>query len=106
MSHDRMTVLVVDDEPTDLEILQKVLAELGYEVLAASDGKAAMQAFHAHRGAIDLLVTDVAMAPTGYAGTAAFRYRYGLTGTFAYLRKPFKLDDLRAEVAAVALALG
>jgi CheY-like chemotaxis protein len=128
MSHDRMTVLVVDDEPTDLEILQKVLAELGYEVLAANDGNAAMRAFHAHRGAIDLLVTDVAMAPmngcelaanllndrpdlrvvfvSGYAGTAAFRYRYGLTGTFAYLRKPFKLDDLRAEVAAVALALG
>ena len=91
-------------------------------------GKAAMQAFHAQGGAIDLLVTDVAMAPmngcelgenllkarpdlrvvfvSGYAGTAAFRYRYGLTGTFAYLRKPFKLDDLRAEVAAVAMALG
>lgn len=127
MSQDGRMALVVDDEPDDLEMLRKALADLGYEVITAGDGAAALREFYAHRGAIDLLVTDIAMAPmngcelaanllkarpdlrvvfvSGYVGTEAFRYRSGLTRVFAYLRKPFKEVDLQAEVRNVLAAV-
>jgi len=125
MVYGNRTALVVDDEPADLGMLRKALADLGYEVIEASGGEAALAAFQAHSGAIDLLVTDVAMSPmngcelaaqllelnpglqvvfvSGYTGSEAFRYKHGLTGAFAFLRKPLRPAELEAEVrAAVA----
>ena len=52
-------VLVVDDEPDLLWALERNLRDEGYEVLTASDGRAALQVAHRHRP--DLVVLDVAM---------------------------------------------
>jgi DNA-binding response OmpR family regulator len=52
-------VLVVDDEPDLLWALQHSLSDEGYQVLTASDGKAALQVAHRHRP--DVVVLDVAM---------------------------------------------
>lgn len=52
-------VLVADDEPDLLWALQRNLSDEGYQVLTASDGKAALQVAHRHRP--DLVVLDVAM---------------------------------------------
>ena len=128
MSHNgRRIALVVDDEPSDLEILGAALSEFGYQIIAASDGPSALREFNAHPGAIDLLVTDIAMAPmngcelaaillkhrpdlrvvfvSGYAGTEAFRYEHRLTRAFPYLRKPLQATELQAEVRDVLAAV-
>lgn len=53
------TILLVDDDVTVLELTRRVLAEHGYEVLAASGPAAALRAAREHD--IDLLLTDQTM---------------------------------------------
>lgn len=55
------TVLVVEDQDSLRDMIREALELLGYKVLAASDGEAAMDAARRHRGRLDLLVTDVVM---------------------------------------------
>jgi len=55
------TVLLVEDEPTLLEMSHSMLKRLGYQVLAASHPAMAIDLAHAHSGGIDLLMTDVIM---------------------------------------------
>jgi DNA-binding response OmpR family regulator len=51
------TVLVVDDEPTIVEVVSRYLKRAGYETLAAADGPEALQV--AEEGRPDLIVLDV-----------------------------------------------
>ena len=51
------TVLVVDDEPTIVEVVARYLERSGYETLMAADGLAALQV--AEQGDPDLIVLDV-----------------------------------------------
>jgi two-component system cell cycle sensor histidine kinase/response regulator CckA len=55
------TVLIVEDEPLLLEIVQEGLQELGYGVLAAGSPGDAILLCEKHVGEIRLLVTDVIM---------------------------------------------
>lgn len=55
------TILVVDDEPDILDLVQIVLEDLGYTVLTASDGKEALQACRMHADPINALITDLLM---------------------------------------------
>lgn len=55
------TVLVVDDEQDVLRLLQRILSEEGYEVVAAKSGEAAIKAFEGLERHPDLLLTDVVM---------------------------------------------
>lgn len=55
------TLLVVDDEPALLEIAKETLEELGYRVLAASDGREALAMFRENRARISLVLTDMMM---------------------------------------------
>lgn len=50
-------VLVVDDEPQILEVVEKYLARDGFQVAIARDGEAAWSAFSAHKP--DLVVLDL-----------------------------------------------
>jgi CheY-like chemotaxis protein len=60
------TVLVVDDEPTIRMLVAEILQELGYLVLTAQDGPAALRILQTN-ARIDLLVTDVGL-PGGMNG--------------------------------------
>ena len=51
------TVLVVDDEPTIVEVVGRYLERAGYETLEAADGPEALRV--AERGRPDLIVLDV-----------------------------------------------
>ena len=51
------TVLVVDDEPTIVEVVGRYLERAGYETLEAADGPTALQV--AEQGHPDLIVLDV-----------------------------------------------
>jgi len=55
------TVLVVDDEPEVLELAVEILKRVGYSVLEAADGAAALELARRHEGKIHLLVTDMVM---------------------------------------------
>jgi DNA-binding NtrC family response regulator len=55
------TILLVEDEPPILAMAEKMLARLGYRVLAAATPAQAIQHASQHAGPIDLLVTDVVM---------------------------------------------
>jgi CheY-like chemotaxis protein len=53
------TVLAVDDDPTTLELVEKVLISYGYRVLSAASGEEALEMVTAQPEKIDLLLTDV-----------------------------------------------
>ncbi len=55
------TVLLVDDEATIREVGRKILERFNYKVLVASDGAEAVALFTANPGAIDVVLTDMAM---------------------------------------------
>jgi two-component system, cell cycle sensor histidine kinase and response regulator CckA len=55
------TVLVVEDQQAVREMVVDVLAEQGYEVLAAADPDFALAVSAGHSGRIDLLLTDMVM---------------------------------------------
>jgi PAS domain S-box-containing protein len=52
-------VLIVDDDSTNLYLLKSLLEEEGFDVIAAENGKEALDRAHAHPP--DLIVTDILM---------------------------------------------
>jgi len=55
------TILLVDDEDIIINVDKKLLEELGYNVLTAEDGAAALKIFDAHHSRIDLVLLDIIM---------------------------------------------
>lgn len=55
------TILVVEDDPAILKIMQKILQGLGYTVLISSAPEKTMDIVKKHTGKIHLLITDVIM---------------------------------------------
>jgi CheY-like chemotaxis protein len=110
------TVLVVEDEPAVRLLTAAVLERAGYEVLTASSGRTALEAWRLHRPSIGVVVTDIVM-PEGMTGTELARVLQaddpGLPVVFVsgylseaavtdvelqdgvnFLQKPFQLDAL------------
>src|SRR5204863_7544936 len=59
------TVLLVEDEDGVRKLARQALESRGYRVLEAADGETALQLCHQHKGAIDLLLSDVVMPRMG-----------------------------------------
>jgi two-component system cell cycle sensor histidine kinase/response regulator CckA len=116
------TVLLVEDEASVRQLARRILESGGYCVLEAANGQDASLIFARHRGAIDLLVTDVVMPGlsgpdlflqlsagqpelkviymSGYANTATAR-QLKLDHGQPYLQKPFTAAQLVACVRRV-----
>ncbi|RMH52026.1 MAG: PAS domain S-box protein [Zetaproteobacteria bacterium] len=60
-----VTLLLVDDDDQVRRALGEVLEELGYRVLTAADGRAALELFHRRREEIACVVSDVVMPEMG-----------------------------------------
>lgn len=113
------TVLLVEDNPSVLMLMERALEAEGYALLSAPHGEAALRMAGEEPGRIDLLVADLVLPrmgglelagrmaerdPTlrvilvsGYAGeeavtSAAFAERV------AFLEKPFSAASFRAKV--------
>lgn len=55
------TILLVEDEQLVLKLASEVLEDLGYVVIPCANSTQAIELAQAHRGEIDLLITDVVM---------------------------------------------
>ena len=55
------TVLIVDDYADLRELMEEILRDAGYNVLAAANGTAALAVARDHKGEIDVLLTDIVM---------------------------------------------
>lgn len=52
-------ILVIDDEPTALDLMQRILDHEGYEVVTAANGLEGVELFRSHP--CDLVITDMVM---------------------------------------------
>jgi DNA-binding response OmpR family regulator len=113
------TILVVDDHANVRTLIKEYLTELGYRVVSAGDGAAALAA--ASREPIDLILLDVMMPNLdGFEFLKVYRKEHGvpiilLTARLAesdkvlglelgaddYVTKPFGMQELVARIRAV-----
>ncbi|MBB5016810.1 DNA-binding response OmpR family regulator [Chitinivorax tropicus] len=116
-------LLIVDDEPFNLEILTEYLEDAGYQVSAAEDGVEAWEALHKEGQAFDAVLLDRMMPRMNgmellqkiktesrfetlpvvmqTAMGAPDSVREGLlAGAYYYLTKPFERETLLAIVSA------
>jgi CheY-like chemotaxis protein len=59
------TILLVDDEEHIREMTAEFLAESGYRIHAASNGRDALELFRTHHRDVDLVITDLGMPQMG-----------------------------------------
>jgi signal transduction histidine kinase/CheY-like chemotaxis protein len=113
------TILLVEDQAAIRMLLEDVLSEAGHRVLAAADGRAALELAADYIGTVDLLVTDVVIpemsgpdlasriAPlrhnvivlymSGYTDHALFQ-RGAIEQGAAFLQKPFLPEALLSKI--------
>jgi DNA-binding response OmpR family regulator len=117
------TVLVVDDEAMLLRLVENILTRNGFQVVTATNGGEAIDAFSADPDAIDAVLIDAGIPPSGAAETlrSMFALRKGVGAVVSsgaslsdelrellarcggrYLSKPFDPDTLISEISAVA----
>lgn len=114
------TILLVDDEVPVRRVTERVLARWGYHVLSAGSGEEALALARAHRGGIDLLISDLSMPDMNgrELATALRAIRPGIAVLFLsgqrpvhapgspasdepFLQKPFTVEELTAKVREV-----
>lgn len=115
-------ILIVEDEPTMLRLVEDALVGAGHKVLSASNGAAGLKEFQKHRENIKLVITDLMMpklngvemarmirkdSPTvpilfisGYADDLVFEDDV-MKGPTMFMPKPFRQDTLVEEVAVI-----
>ena len=120
----RPLLLVIDDEPVVLKLLDRLASRLGYEVVTFSGGVEALQALH--RRPADLAMVDLRMPDangldllrqirssfpacevilmTGFAAVDSAVEAIKL-GAREYLTKPFDLDRLREVLTEIRTEL-
>jgi DNA-binding NtrC family response regulator len=127
IEHASETILLVDDDDVIRMLLERTLKQAGYNVLAASDGAAALELFQANDTAIQLLVTDMVMPHmggaelvravtairpelkivlmSGYSTSPEWR-QDRVQGRYTYVQKPFTPRELQHTLREVLDAHG
>jgi signal transduction histidine kinase len=118
-NYEKATILIVDDNPTNLKVLSETISALGWEILIATDGESAIE--QAEYAQPDLILLDVMMpgidgfqtckelkkksatqdVPIIFltALTDQFNKVLGLSiGAVDYITKPFQLDEVLAKI--------
>ena len=116
------TILLVEDDQTMRVAAQQLLSKVGYHVVTAVDGQHGLDAYHAHRAAQQLVITDVVMPKrSGFemyeairgesrglsvlfmSGFPApnFRKTVGQDPHVAFVTKPWTASELLAQVRAL-----
>ena len=117
-----MKVLLVDDEEMIVDVGQRMLSKLGYEVLIAKNGQEALSIYRGNADSIGLVVLDMVL-PEMSGGEIYDRLKemnsevkvilssgYGLDsktseilsrGCSGFIQKPFSLQSLYETIQAV-----
>nr|MBC8362099.1 PAS domain S-box protein [Candidatus Desulfatibia profunda] len=109
------TILLVDDEKIIIDVAKELLKRIGYKVLIAKSGKAAVELYEANTAEIDMVILDMIMPEmgggetydrlkkinpdvkvllsSGYSidGQATEILKRGCSG---FIQKPFRMKDL------------
>lgn len=118
----RETILLVEDEAELLNLVQQILEDLGYTVLAASLPNEALRLAKEYPGEIDLLLTDVIMPEmtgqvlatqlqkirpdlkcifmSGYTADVIARNNVQAEGV-QFIQKPFSIHELASKIRNV-----
>jgi PAS domain S-box-containing protein len=115
-------ILLVDDEDNILDVGRSMVSALGYDVLAAGNGRQAIALYEANRNQIDLVILDMVMPKMGGMETyEALRkinpevkvllcsgYSEGgraaemlLCGCMGFIQKPFNINLLSKKIREV-----
>lgn len=122
LSRGKETLLLVDDEEVNLELMREILELLGYKILLAGNGQEALQIYRTQGGTIDLVILDMIMPDlnggevfcllqemnpsvrvilsTGYSLKGQVEDMMN-RGCRALIQKPFHLDELSQTVRQV-----
>ena len=116
------TVLIVDDEKMVIDVSKHLLESVGYRVLTATSGMAAVECIKREKGNIDIVILDMVMPgmtgeetfeqikaidpdikvllSSGYSidGQAAEIIQKGCDG---FIQKPFKLEKLSQKIREI-----
>jgi signal transduction histidine kinase/integral membrane sensor domain MASE1/ActR/RegA family two-component response regulator len=118
----RGTVLVVEDEENLVLLLNRLLPQAGFQVLAAMDGEQAIELYRAHQAEIDLVLLDLGlpkisgldvigklqeqnrgvkiMITTGYVA-ADLKTELFRAGVLDCIHKPYVIDDIIAKIGSL-----
>jgi PAS domain S-box-containing protein len=91
------TVLLVDDEDMIIDVGEKMLREMGYEVLLAKSGKAAVETYKKHKNEIDLVILDMIMPDMG-GGDAYDTLKAINPGITVLLSSGYSIDGQATEI--------
>jgi two-component system cell cycle sensor histidine kinase/response regulator CckA len=120
------TVLVVEDEEGVREVVGRMLERLGFDVISAEDGIAALDLLERHNGSLSAVLLDLSMPRMGGQETlnqlrerrpdlpvvlmsgyteqeVASKLLDGSTGAVGFLQKPFLPEDLTTVLRSVSL---
>jgi CheY-like chemotaxis protein len=118
----RETILLVDDEEMIIDVGAKMLDKLGYDVLTAASGTAAIEIYQKYRDKIDLVILDMVMPQVSGAETfnklkalnpcikVILSSGYSIDGQAtdilnrgcsAFIQKPFNLQTLSQHITTV-----
>ncbi|HVA66319.1 MAG TPA: response regulator [Elusimicrobiota bacterium] len=124
---DRKRILIADDDPDLLELLQTYLTQQGYDVVAAANGKDALKL--ALSETLDLIMLDVMMPYIdGYHVAYEVSNKLGdkaprivivtsrntsreqgialMSGAYEIIQKPFDMSQLSTRVAQIIAGSG
>jgi len=119
LPHGQENILIIEDEISVCEIARDILANLGYTVYTAHDGKSGVEFYRTRQGTIDLILLDINMPVMG--GREAFELLRGInpripiiivtgygksvveTSSFSshvsgFMQKPFQLETIALTV--------
>lgn len=116
------SVLLVDDEPSVVEMVGRLLRRAGYEVFSADTGEGGIETYRRHQQKIGCVLLDLTLPDldgaailnrirqinpkasvimcSGY-GVEEMRHQKYENPPNGFLEKPFALEDLRGAIEAV-----
>jgi CheY-like chemotaxis protein len=116
------TILIVDDEELILEVGEKLLESMGYEVFVAQSGKEAVEIYRQKKELIDMVILDMIMPDMGGGETyemlkeitpkikALLSSGYSVNGKAneilslgcnGFIQKPFNMKQLSAKIREI-----
>lgn len=116
------TILIIDDEPSILNITERILQRFGYQILLATSGEEALELAQNYKGTIHLALLDLSMPRLAgtetYPRLAALRpdmkviistgytldepaQRLLKAGAQGFIQKPYTIDGLARRVREI-----